>query len=228
MVRHQILPDTGSFGVLVPGSRPSSHRSALVAAMTRVALAKGFYATTVDEICELAGVTKGSFYHHFDGKEDLGAAALEVYFADVVQAFGTGPWTAVTDPVLRLRAFMAHAADVCTGPVMVYGCLIGTFTLDLAETSPELRVRLSAMFVDLRDFVAGLIAAAAQHRGRDLDAGQLGDQFLAILEGSIVLAKAHADPSAPRRGVALLADHLDLLLAAPGRPPVRPGAGGGR
>jgi TetR/AcrR family transcriptional repressor of nem operon len=180
--------------------------------MRRVALSKGFPAATVDEICELAGVTKGSFYHHFKGKDDLGAAALESYFDDVVAAFTAGDWAGVDDPVLRLQAFLAHAADVCTGPVMAYGCLIGSMTLDLAETAPALRERMSAMFVALRDVVAGLVAAAAQQRGRSVDAAQFGDQFLAVLEGSIVLAKAHRDPAAPRRGVALLGDHLDLVL----------------
>ena len=180
--------------------------------MRRVALSKGFAATTVDEICERAGVTKGSFYHHFESKDDLGVAALESYFADVVAAFGEGPWRSVEDPVGRLQAFVAHAGDVCTGPVMVYGCLIGSFALDLAESSPDLRQRLSVMFAALRDFVAGLVADAARHRGRDIDAEGFGDQFLAIVEGSIVLAKAHADPSVPRRGLALLGGHLDLLL----------------
>lgn len=192
---------------------PTSHRGALVDAMRRVALSKGFPATTVDEVCELAGVTKGSFYHHFSGKDDLGAAALESYFDDVVAAFSAGEWSAVADPVDRLQAFLAHAGEVCVGPVMVYGCLIGTFTLDMAESSPDLRQRLSAMFAALRDVVAGLVGAAARHRGRQVDADLFGDQFLAILEGSIVLAKAHADPTIPRRGVELLAGHLDLLLA---------------
>jgi TetR/AcrR family transcriptional repressor of nem operon len=171
--------------VPVSDPRPSSHRGALVDAMRRVALAKGFPATTVEEVCEMAGVTKGSFYHHFHGKDD---------------------------PVLRLQAFVAHAGEVSTGPVMVYGCLIGSFALDLAESSPELRPRLSQMFVALRDVVAGLVAAAAAERGRELDAGRLGDQFLAVVEGSIVLAKAHADPSLPGRGLALFGEHLDLLL----------------
>ena len=180
--------------------------------MRRLALAKGFPAATVDEICETAGVTKGSFYHHFEGKDDLGAAALESYFSDVVGAFTGGVWTEVEDPVDRLQAFMAHAAEVCTGPVMTYGCLIGSFALDLAESSPQLRERLSTMFAALRDFVAGVVAAAAQDRGRAVDAGLYGDQFLAIVEGSIVLAKAHADPDVPRRGLGLLAEHLDLLL----------------
>ncbi len=180
--------------------------------MRKVALSKGFPATTVDEICALAGVTKGSFYHHFDGKDDLGLAALESYFADVVVEFGAGGWADVDDPVARLGAFMAHAADVCTGPVMIGGCLIGSFALDMAESSPDLRERMSTMFAALRDVVAGLVADAARSRGRVIDAAQFGDQFLAVLEGSIVLAKAHADPAAPRRGLVLLAQHLDLLL----------------
>jgi TetR/AcrR family transcriptional regulator, transcriptional repressor for nem operon len=196
----------------VSDPRPSSHRDSLIDAMRRLALSKGFPGTTVDEICEMAGVTKGSFYHHFDSKDDLGTAALEAYFADVVAAFGGGPWVHVTDPVMRLRAFMANAIEVCTGPVMTYGCLIGSYALDLAESSPQLRGRLSEMFGALRDVVAGLITEAAQHQGRKVDAQAFGDQFLAVLEGSIVLAKAHADPSVPRRGLALLGEHLDLLL----------------
>jgi TetR/AcrR family transcriptional repressor of nem operon len=181
--------------------------------MRRLALAKGFPAATVDEICEMAGVTKGSFYHHFASKEELGVAALEAYFTDVVATFGAGDWAQIEDPVLRLHAFIAHAAEVCTGEVMRYGCLIGSFALDLAESWPDLRERLSSMFGDLRDVVAGLVADAARERGRTVDASRFGDQFLAVLEGSIVLAKAHNDPSAPQRGLVLLGEHLDLLLA---------------
>jgi len=212
------METTGSEGValgsasLVSGSRPSSHRTALIDAMRRVALAKGYPGTTVDEICELAGVTKGSFYHHFDGKEDLGVAALEAYFSDVAAAFGDGKWTEVEDPVDRLQAFIDHAAVVCTGPVMISGCLIGSFSLDMAESSPDLRVRLSTMFAALRDVVAGLVADAARARGRQLDAAQFGDQFLAVLEGCIVLSKAHADPALPARGLELFGQHLALLL----------------
>lgn len=182
--------------------------------MRRIALSKGFPAATVDEVCEMAGVTKGSFYHHFASKDELGLAAVESYFDDVVATFGSGDWTGVDDPVARLRAFIAHAADVCIGPVMVYGCLIGSMTLDMAESAPELRERLSQMFAALRDVVAGLVAGAAvaTDRAAEVDPAQFGDQFLAILEGSIILAKAHGDTMVPRRGLVLLGDHLDLLL----------------
>lgn len=194
-----------------PG-RPPTHRTALLSAMRQLAVSKGFPATTVDEICERAGVAKGSFYYHFSGKDDLGLAALQAYFDDLAAAFSGGDWMNAADPVVRLRQFIAHAADVCTGPVLTDGCLLGSFTLDMAESSPEVRQLLSTMFGALRDMVAGLVAEAAQHRGRTIDAARAGDQFLAIVEGSIVLAKAHQDPAIPRRGIEMLGEHLDLLL----------------
>ncbi len=188
-------------------------RDDLLDAMRRLALAKGFPATSVDEICERAGVSKGSFYHHFSSKNELGVAALEAYFGDVVAAFTQGPWTEVEDPVVRLAAFMSHAGEVCVGPVMANGCLIGSFALDLAESWPEVRASLSTMFAAVRDFVAGVVAAAADHRGRAIDSAAFGDQFITVIEGSIVLAKARADPTVPQRQMALLGQHLELLLA---------------
>ena len=59
---------------------PSSHRDLLLDAMRTLALRKGFAAATVDEVCSAAGVTKGSFYHHFATKEALGLATLQSYF----------------------------------------------------------------------------------------------------------------------------------------------------
>lgn len=200
-----------------------THRTALIDAMRQLSLSQGFPATTVDQVCERAGVTKGSFYHHFSGKDDLGLAALQAYFDDLAGALSTGSWTKSVEPVERLRAFLAHAADVTSGPLMSHGCLMGSFSLDLAEGSPDMRQRLSMMFAALEDVVAGLIREAASAAGRDVDASKLAEQFLAIVEGSIVLAKANADRATPRRGLEMFGEYLDLLLGdhAPASKPRR-------
>lgn len=57
------------------GSRPASSRGgafdAIVAAAVNCFYEKGYEATGVQEIVSRAGVSKGSFYHHFAAKEDL-------------------------------------------------------------------------------------------------------------------------------------------------------------
>ena len=198
--------------------RPPSHRTLLVDAMRSLALSKGLPATSVDEVCERAGVTKGSFYHHFTSKDELGIAALQAYFDDIVAAFTQGPWVEVTEPYDRLRAFLGNAAEICSGPLMAHGCLLGNFSLDIAESSPQVRDLVSEMFLQLRGVVSDVIAEAAKHRDVDLDPAHLGDQFLAVLEGSNVLAKAHADRDARRRGIEFFGGHLALLLDRPPTP----------
>lgn len=53
----------------------SSSRDRIIAAATELFLAAGVESTSVAEICRAAGVSNGSFFHHFPNKEGL---ALEV------------------------------------------------------------------------------------------------------------------------------------------------------
>ncbi|MGH2670894.1 MAG: TetR/AcrR family transcriptional regulator, partial [bacterium] len=62
-----------------PATPPSKAR--LLDAAERLMLAKGFEATTVDEICGAAKLTKGGFFHYFHSKEDLGRQLLERFCA---------------------------------------------------------------------------------------------------------------------------------------------------
>ena len=52
-------------------------KTKLLDAALGVIRAKGYSATRIEDICEAAGLTKGSFFHHFKGKEELALAAAE-------------------------------------------------------------------------------------------------------------------------------------------------------
>src|SRR5689334_24216214 len=52
----------------------------LLDAAQQLMLSKGFPATTVDEICDTAGFTKGSFFHYFESKEQLGKEVLNRFY----------------------------------------------------------------------------------------------------------------------------------------------------
>ena len=64
---------------------------------------KGFSATSVDEICVAAGVTKGAFFHHFASKEALAVAAAGAWTDIAEQRIFTLPdWVRIADPLDRL------------------------------------------------------------------------------------------------------------------------------
>ena len=61
------------------GTKPSA-KDKLLDAAVHVVRQKGYAATSVDDFCKAAGVTKGAFFHHFESKEDArrrGGQALE-------------------------------------------------------------------------------------------------------------------------------------------------------
>jgi TetR/AcrR family transcriptional repressor of nem operon len=67
-------------------------RTKLLDAARDLIRAKGYSATTVDDICQAAGVTKGGFFHHFESKDQLGVAAAEQFSNMAEQIFGAAPY----------------------------------------------------------------------------------------------------------------------------------------
>lgn len=189
----------------------TSTRSKLVSAMRELSLTKGYEATRVDEVISLAGVSKGSFYHHFKSKEELALAALESYFQDLTTAFLDYE---VPDGSAyeKLFAFFDHAERVAYGSFLANGCLMGVYTVDLAASNERVRAKLDEQFRALEHVVFEMIEAAADELGVQVPAWPLAVQFEAILEGSLLLAKAHGDPTVLGTSIALFADGLRLRL----------------
>src|SRR5262245_33438101 len=79
----------------------SKTRNKVPDAAQELMLAKGYSATSVDEVCQAAGLTKGSFFHYFPGKEDMGIAVAERFYAARRQAFEEAPFRRLPDPLDR-------------------------------------------------------------------------------------------------------------------------------
>lgn len=170
-------------------------------------LAKGYPATTVDEICQAAGVSKGSFYHAFESKEALGFAVLEHYLRRVGEQLRDGPHTGIEEPRQRALAFLDHLVAV-GGRVWASGCLMGSFALDLAQISPAIRTAVKRTFDDVaRGYAKALEPLFEGQDGRER-AREFAEHYLVIIEGGIVLAKAYGEASYVTRALARFRDEV--------------------
>jgi TetR/AcrR family transcriptional repressor of nem operon len=196
-----------------PRAQPDARTRLLDAAM-QVIRAHGYAATTVDEICRAAGLTKGAFFHHFKSKDDLAVATAEHFSQRAERLFGAAPYRQLADPLDRLLGYLDFRTSILSAPVPQFTCLLGTMVQEAYETHPAIR-RACDTYIDAHATeLAKDIAAARALYAPDApwSAESLALHTQAVLQGAFVLAKAKGGPEVARDCLAHLRRYLLLLF----------------
>lgn len=172
----------------------SPTKARLLNAAQALMLAKGFAATTVDDICGKAQLTKGSFFHYFRSKDELGKQLLERFCAQGERLHASF-CREETDPLKRVYGYIDGTIALAKDPVMSNGCLLGLFAQELCDTHPAIRTACCKGFDEwaeaFRREVAKAKAAYAPRAA--FHPREVAEYFIAVLEGSMILGKAHRD-----------------------------------
>ena len=179
-------------------------------------LAKGFGATTVDEICNAAGLTKGGFFHYFRSKEDLGKAVLDRFCRSQFEMLGNGksPLLKSQDPLERLYGWVDSAIEASKSPVGRKGCLLGNFAQELSDTNPKFRSQCAQLFSYWAEQLKKELdeAEATYLSEKRLDTQGLAEHFIAVLEGSLILGKAKQDMKVVEKNLRHFKRYLQALF----------------
>lgn len=181
-------------------------RTRLLEAARDVIRQKGFAATSVDDLCQSAGVTKGAFFHHFKTKDLLGVAAAN-YWAETTGAmFAGAPYHEPDDPLDRVLAYLDFRKAIIDGETFEYTCLVGTMTQEVHDSAPAIRDACAESIFGHAATLEADIEAARVQRGvvADWTAASLARHTQAVLQGGFILAKATGDAELARESV----DHL--------------------
>jgi len=173
---------------------------------------RGYSATTVDEIIKFAGVSKGGFYHAFKSKEELAIVALEDYEEKGWAIVSNGPYVKIDDPVARALAFIQFIEEK-SQELWTHGCLLGSVSIEVADCYPNVIKRIDELFDEFEKGIEVILAPALEARGvTDISSRDLSIHFLAVIEGSIITAKSHANPDHLQSGIARFRHYLSLLV----------------
>lgn len=172
---------------------PTTGRERLVTAGIELFYRHGFQAVSLDQVIAHAGVTKTTFYKHFESKDDLVLAAVRRRDEWESQAWDRAVRElAGDDPAARLLAFY-DVADLWFNDPDFHGCMFINATVEFPNPHDPVHEAAAHHKRAMRDLFRDLAREAG---ARDVET--FADSFTALLEGMLVLRHSHGRNDAAR------------------------------
>lgn len=193
-------------------------RDRILSAAEPLIMKNGFAGTSLDDILKAGGLTKGAFFHHFKGKGDLARALVERHAAESIEVFERLAAKAEQesdDPLdqanLFLKGFEDYLSRLREHPP---GCMFAVYTYESTQFDSSINAfvadvmrRWAAIFIRKFEDVLAKYEPAVPVTSR-----QLAEMILSIIEGGLVLARAHDDIRLTARQSEQFRRYLGLLF----------------
>jgi TetR/AcrR family transcriptional repressor of nem operon len=181
-------------------------------------LKRGFNATTVDEICAEASLTKGSFFHHFENKDDIGRAAVRAW-GEFGQSLYAEAWKEPGEPLEEIHRLFDIMEGITRRPEPCV-CLVGMLTQEMSGEHPGFRAACARELDTWTEMFRSRLEAAKQQLqpAPDFDPAEVAWFLNSLWQGSALIGKARQSTEMIRNHLKLARAYVDSLFANPNGP----------
>ncbi len=164
----------------------------------------------VKEICDMAGVQKGSFYHFFPSKQELTLAVLDEFFIISKQEIFSRSFRSEWSGMQQLKALLENiyvfqkSTKEQIGKTL--GCPYGNMSSEMSTQDEIIRQRLNGLLQQMEMSLKTALDQAL-HEGEiaPCNTAATAAAMFAFIEGLMLLAKTRNDPELIREiGAAML------------------------
>jgi TetR/AcrR family transcriptional repressor of nem operon len=167
----------------------------------------------------VAGLSKGSFFHHFKTKEELALAAADHFAAMADRAFASGPYQLAADPLERLLGYVDFRIAILQGALPDFTCLLGTMLQEAYDTHPAIRAACDKHISAHASTLARDITEAKTRYAPDAPwtPESLGLFMQTVIQGAFILAKAKQGPDVAAESLRHLRRYLETQFTPRGK-----------
>lgn len=128
-------------------------RKAILAAAFELTYAQGYQATSIDEILKLTHVTKGSFFHHFKHKDEMGLAMIQEILYPGMRKGMIEPLVKGKDPIKEIYKMVKGLLSDYELFNVKYGCPAVNLIEEMAPLNPAFHQTLSMLTNEWREAI---------------------------------------------------------------------------
>ncbi len=189
---------------------PTDTRHRLLHSARNLLYSRSYGHVGVKEICDMAGVQKGSFYHFFPSKQELTLAVLDEFFLISRETVFARAFRPELSPMQRLAALIEHSyalqKTIKEQSGKTLGCPYGNIASELSTQDEPIRQRIASLFQQMEATLqATLDEAVGKGDIAPCNTAATATAMFSYLEGLMLLAKTRNDPEVIRElGSAML------------------------
>ena len=181
------------------GAKGQQTRENILATAESIILQRGYAGTSIEDIISQAGITKGGFFYHFEGKNDLARNLIKRYL-EQDEAFFTGlverARSLTEDPLQQLLIFLKLLAEAMDDlPSTHPGCLVASFTYESQQFDKEIQNLNAQGILSWRrifmEHLENIVEKYPMKIERPLE--ELADMLTGVIEGGIIMSRALDD-----------------------------------
>jgi len=185
--------------------RTSDAKENLIESAMELIGTRSYNAVGVQELCEHAGVKKGSFYHFFPSKRDLTLETLDAMWKKFKEQMLDPVFNSDASTIEKFNRMLKNSYEYQISAKDSFGCVtgcgIGNLALELSTQDEEIRNKIEEIFGEWAMYFEEVIREAVK-RGdmpADTDPAATGQAILAYIEGVSMLTKTFNDPDMIKR-----------------------------
>ena len=157
---------------------------------------KGFAGTSLSDLTEATGLTKGSIYGNFANKDEVALAVFDYNLSLLnkgIAAVTTGSASAIEKLLKMAEFYRSEFKQTLT----MGGCPILNTAVDADDTHPELKEKVSKSIKAWKKNIEAIIQAGIERKevNAAVNSAQFASEYIALIEGGIMLSKTTGDAS---------------------------------
>lgn len=198
-----------------PADEGARHR--ILRAAADLFYRQGVHRTTSQDIISASGTSKGSFYHHFKGKEAVVHEVLKTHIREIED--GTRPVNFDIDSWSELEGWFYRHIELQKMFNMARGCPLGTIGNDVTEADEQTRQDIDRIFALVTKKLQFFFVRERQRGGlsNDADEEAMATLCLATIQGALLLGKVARNCRPAELAVNEALRHLKSYALPPGR-----------
>lgn len=200
--------------------RGEDRREKILQVAEAIILQKGFSTTSIEDIMAGAHITKGGFFYHFPGKNELARALVERYLEEDARLFDSLAARAAQlteDPLQRWLLFLNLLAETMADLEDLHpGCLVASFTYESEQLDDDVKALIAEGMLRWRQFFRQQLETAASVHTLDesVSLDELADMLSSIIEGGIIISRVFREKMVLPQHIRHYRNYVRLLFRA--------------